>query len=429
MSFDFPSSPSENQTYTPAGGPTYIYKAPRWMVQGVPGGLADAPNDGKPYVRKSLAWDDFTDDMLLKENTTNKGAVSGYAPLDASSKVPAINLPAYVDDVVEYANLAAFPGSGTAGIIYVALDTNKVYRWSGSAYVEISPSPGSTDAVPEGSTNLYYTTARATSAAIAAIPPATVAPLMDGVAAVGSVAKYAKEDHKHPSDTSKLDSVSYTAADVLTKIKTVDGTTSGLDADLLDGNDSTYYTNATNLASGTLPAARFDDTAHGNRAGGTLHPAVTTSVNGFMIAADKSKLDGVATGATNVPPATVAPLMNGAAAVGSVAKYAKEDHVHPSDTSKLDSATASTTYAPIASPTLTGDPKSVTPSAGDNDTSIATTAFVTTAVAVAKVTLSDTAPGSPVVGSLWYETDTGVLLIYYNDGTSTQWVQIAGSAP
>lgn len=48
---------------------------------------------------------------------------------------------------------------------------------------------------------------------------------------------------------------------------------------------------------GTLPAASFNDTTHGNRAGGTLHSAATTSVAGFMSAADKTKLDGVATGA------------------------------------------------------------------------------------------------------------------------------------
>src|SRR4029077_17544023 len=87
------------------------------------------------------------------------------ASLDATAKVPAAQLPSYVDDVLEYANLAAFPATGTVGVIYVALDTGKIYRWSGSAYVEISPSPGSTDAVPEGSTNLYYTNARASAAA------------------------------------------------------------------------------------------------------------------------------------------------------------------------------------------------------------------------------------------------------------------------
>lgn len=39
----------------------------------------------------------------------------------------------------------------------------------------------------------------------------------------------------------KLDSSSYTASDVLTKLKTVDGAGSGLDADLLDGNSSAHY--------------------------------------------------------------------------------------------------------------------------------------------------------------------------------------------
>lgn len=55
---------------------------------------------------------------------------------------------------------------------------------------------------------------------------------------------------------------------------------------------------ASDLTAGTLPAARFDDTAHGARAGGALHPAATGAVAGFMAAADKTKLDGVAPGAT-----------------------------------------------------------------------------------------------------------------------------------
>ena len=40
-------------------------------------------------------------------------------------------------DVLEFANLASFPVTGETGKIYVALDTNKTYRWSGSAYVQI----------------------------------------------------------------------------------------------------------------------------------------------------------------------------------------------------------------------------------------------------------------------------------------------------
>lgn len=100
------------------------------------------------------------------ENAANKGVANGYAGLDGSGKVPAAQLPSYVDDVVEAANLTAIQAlTGETGKIYVALDTGKIYRWSGSAYVEISASPGSTDAVPEGVTNLYHTTVRAAAAA------------------------------------------------------------------------------------------------------------------------------------------------------------------------------------------------------------------------------------------------------------------------
>lgn len=55
-----------------------------------------------------------------------------------SGVIPESNLPSYVDDVLEYASTGNFPGSAASGIIYVALDTNKVYRWSGSTYIEIS---------------------------------------------------------------------------------------------------------------------------------------------------------------------------------------------------------------------------------------------------------------------------------------------------
>ena len=72
--------------------------------------------------------------------TTQKGAASGVAELDSGGKVPSSQLPAYVDDVLEYASQSAFPATGETGKIYVALDTNLTYRWSGSAYVEISPS-------------------------------------------------------------------------------------------------------------------------------------------------------------------------------------------------------------------------------------------------------------------------------------------------
>ena len=69
-----------------------------------------------------------------------KGASGGVAELDESGKVPAAQLPSYVDDVLEYDTKDNFPAAGETGKIYVATNTNKTYRWSGTAYVEISAS-------------------------------------------------------------------------------------------------------------------------------------------------------------------------------------------------------------------------------------------------------------------------------------------------
>lgn len=68
------------------------------------------------------------------------GAANGIATLDGAGKVPSGQLPSYVDDVREYASVSAFPSTGESGVIYVAIDTNRTYRWSGSGYVEISAS-------------------------------------------------------------------------------------------------------------------------------------------------------------------------------------------------------------------------------------------------------------------------------------------------
>jgi len=79
------------------------------------------------------------------EYTGNKGIANGYASLDAAGIVPSTQLPSYVDDVLEYADLLSFPTTGETGKIYVALDTNKTYRWSGSTYILITS--GAVDSV------------------------------------------------------------------------------------------------------------------------------------------------------------------------------------------------------------------------------------------------------------------------------------------
>lgn len=139
-------------------------------INEVKAGSAGAPPDASTTVKgiserstdaEALAMS-ATDVTLAPSNLNAIVNVNnGLVRLDGSGKVAAAQLPSFVDDVLEFANLAGFPATGETGKQYVALDTNKTYRWGGSAYSEISASPGSTDAVPEGATNLYYTSGRA----------------------------------------------------------------------------------------------------------------------------------------------------------------------------------------------------------------------------------------------------------------------------
>ena len=62
--------------------------------------------------------------------------VGSYATLVAG-KVPSSQLPSYTDDVVEYPSEASLPASGEAGKLYVTVDTNKLWRWTGSDYLPI----------------------------------------------------------------------------------------------------------------------------------------------------------------------------------------------------------------------------------------------------------------------------------------------------
>jgi hypothetical protein len=70
------------------------------------------------------------------------------------------------------------------------------------------------------------------------------------------------------------------------------------DSDRLNGQAEAFYRNAGNINAGTLPGARFADSSHGTRGGGTLHALATALAAGFMSAAHFSKLEGIETGAT-----------------------------------------------------------------------------------------------------------------------------------
>lgn len=83
---------------------------------------------------------DTTITNSLNAFISTKGQPSGLAELDSTGKVPAAQLPSYVDDVLEFSTKAQFPQTGETGKIYVSKDTNLTYRWTGTQYLEISQS-------------------------------------------------------------------------------------------------------------------------------------------------------------------------------------------------------------------------------------------------------------------------------------------------
>ncbi|MFZ0615435.1 MAG: hypothetical protein WAN16_03170 [Chthoniobacterales bacterium] len=228
--------------------------------------------------------------------STNIASALGFTPQPSGSyatlvggTVPSFQLPSFVDDVLEFSTLAALPATGETGKIYVTTGTNKTYRWSGSAYVEITSSPGSTDAVTEGSTNLYFTAARAVSALASTLASyatqawvtaqgyattsgvsssisSAISALGLGTASTKAIADFAPASGISPSAITGLSAVATTGAySSLTGLPTIPAAqvnsdwnaTSGIAQILNKPTIPSATTDASLLTSGTLADARL----------------------------------------------------------------------------------------------------------------------------------------------------------------------------
>lgn len=95
-------------------------------------------------------------------------------------------------------------------------------------------------------------------------------------------------------------------------------------------------------------------------------PALTGTPTSTTAAADTNTTQIATTAYVVGQASSSTPVMDGSAAIGTSLKYARADHVHPSDTSKAN----------LASPTFTGTPAAPTAAVDTNTTQLATTAFV-----------------------------------------------------
>lgn len=104
-------------------------------------GLANVENKSSSQIRTEITKENVTNALGYTPIDESKiGAANGVASLDSSGRIPASQIPGGFDNIEEYDTLKSFPTKGEEGKIYVTKDTNLTYRWTGTQYVEISPS-------------------------------------------------------------------------------------------------------------------------------------------------------------------------------------------------------------------------------------------------------------------------------------------------
>jgi hypothetical protein len=391
------------------------------------GGIADAPNDGKTYGRASLAWSQvlpigggtLTGVLTLSADPTgtNDAATKHYVDTHAIADAPNDGF-FYGRSSLAWGKVVGLSGGTMTGALVLSADPTVPLGAATKQYADtkaplnspaFSGAPTAPTPAVDDNTTKIATTAYVVGQASAA---GDGTPAMDGTAVRGASTHFARADHVHPTDTTRAP----LASPAFTGVPTTASTPTAGDS-------------STKLA--------------------------TTAFVGGAIA-----------GAGIAAPSTTTPAMDGVGAAGTATAYSRGDHVHPSDTTK----------APLASPTFTGTPAAPTPAANDNTALLATTAFVAGqaananplmngSVAIgtslrfarqdhvhpsdttklsdapsdsntygrkngawsavsggASVYVQDTAPVGAAAGSLWWNSANGQMYVYYNDGTSSQWV-------
>jgi hypothetical protein len=123
-------------------------------------GLEDVDNKSSETIRNEITSQNIMNALgYTPLNSNLKGTANGLAELDSSGKISSTQLPSYVDDVLEgkYISSTVFNDingnlyTPESGKIYIDINYNKTYRWSGTIYSEI----GSDLALGETSSSAY----------------------------------------------------------------------------------------------------------------------------------------------------------------------------------------------------------------------------------------------------------------------------------
>ena len=206
-------------------------------------------------------------------SVTQLGVAGGAATLDANGIIHSYQLPSYVDEVLEYEDLTAFPEHGETGKIYVTLDNNRIYRWSGTLYIEISPTAGNSDTA----------TRLATARTISLSGGITGAATFDGSADISINAIVAPNSVALGTDTTGNYVASLTAGPGIT-----------ISGEAGAGWEPIITNTSPNISTDiSITHSASDVTVNSSDGEGGIINAATASLAGVMTAADKGKLDGL----------------------------------------------------------------------------------------------------------------------------------------
>lgn len=163
--------------------------------------------------------------------------------------------------------------------------------------------------------------------------PSTDNPLMDGVASPGTASNFARGDHRHPVDTSRASQSDLSDLDTRENDHYIE-----LGGDINTVDAKIAFSTAAPLVDGVASPGSSDYLARADH----VHPTDTSRASQTQVDTIQATLDAYAGSAS---PSDTVPLMDGVGAAGTGGNYSRADHVHPSDTSKLD----------VAGGTITGD--------------------------------------------------------------------------
>lgn len=277
----------------------------------------------------------------------SKGMAGGLATLDNSGHVPSVQLPSYVDDILEFSSMEFFPTVGESGKLYLDKMTNKQYRWSGTQYTEIPK----TIALGETSSTAYAGDKgkKVTDDLIAhkndTDNPHNVSKYQIGLSNVDNTSDLAK-----PISLAVQALFDSLDAELEEKFNDIND-----DIDDVDSKIDTHISNNSNPHSVTksqVGLGNVDNTSDINK------PISTATQNALNNKVDKITGKGLSTNDFTTELKTKLTDLPSKTTLSNELNY-----IHNSK-------------APLASPTFTGTPTAPTASFTVNNTQLATTAFV-----------------------------------------------------